>query len=229
MNSRANYDNEFTEENLNNTESEFIDSVQMEAESKERTLSLLTNVLKERCESISEEAESEDENNNNNNGNHAADMFTSIPLPQHLSSDFQRVTISNASESVDPDTIIACKTLLKCMKLREKWQAGYLPVTNLPSEVEIIRPTKISMSSFRDGSNYWRRPEPIYDLFNKSIPPGTKQFSYEMINGVTHVYLKNTTATSATDPSSSSNRQQLFTALSFEQFVNDFITVSNVI
>jgi hypothetical protein len=63
------------------------------------------------------------------------ELFESIPEPYYESAEFRRVMISTIKEDIiDVDTREACKSLEKCMKIREKWIGIHpFPPQDIPS------------------------------------------------------------------------------------------------
>lgn len=195
------------------TETGFEESVQAEAERKERSMHLVGQKIHQRWENFRED----DDDILKGTEQVMTDLAFTRPL-QCFQADFQRLIISNPTESIDGDTVMACKALKKCMMLREKWQKYYLPLdsTQLPAYVEILSPPAPSMSSNRGGGDYWRRPEPKYEILERPVTPSVEYFSHEMIDGITKVFLKY----------EDNQCKQVFSGLSFEEFVGDFITVN---
>jgi hypothetical protein len=132
-------------------------------------------------------------------------LFESIPEPYAHSTNFQRVTISDAGEEMDGDTKSALAKLKNCLALRDKWinahpfppqdVARTFSTTSEPSSPE--RPQRKGTASSLGGGGgsgagsvtgeYRRRLPPTYDVFNAPLPHTIHHLRYKMIDGVVRV------------------------------------------
>jgi hypothetical protein len=141
----------------------FAEVITAESAAKERALKRISNANRERSASnitqlsqhdsdseadfpLSSENPSQKRNNSFNDDDsdkkpfiHIPDvrkeLFEAIPEPYYESAEFRRVMISTIKEDIiDIDTREACKSLDKCMKIREKWMSIHpFPPQDIPS------------------------------------------------------------------------------------------------
>jgi hypothetical protein len=141
----------------------FTEVITAESAAKERALKRISNANRERSASnitqlsqhdsdseadfpLSSENPSQKRNNSFNDDDsdkkpfiHSPDvrkeLFEAIPEPYYESAEFRRVMISTIKEDIiDIDTREACKSLDKCMKIREKWMSIHpFPPQDIPS------------------------------------------------------------------------------------------------
>jgi hypothetical protein len=127
-------------------------------------------------------------------------LFDAMPAPYPHSNDYQKVTITELGDFADRDTINACKSLKRCMEMRQK----YLAAHNFSSAT---KPT--IQRSLTDNCS--RRPQPEYDVFSRPLPPATNEYQIGWRNGVFSVQ-----QTQLGDAAPS------FAVIPFEQFFADF-------
>lgn len=149
---------------------------------------------------------------------HKSQLFDARPLSLPHMDKYHRVIISAPEdEGVDADTAHACSLLEKCMAIREKWLKDHQLGDEEAAEagMEMLSPPEVVMRRVRDGENsYWRREEPIFNIFDRKIPPTTDNFEFNMVNGVTEVMY---------------HGRQVFRVMSLQDFIDDFVTVRNAI
>lgn len=201
---------------------EFSDRVLAEERDKAKLLSTIKTVARSRGPSLHSLADFRELERKNSGDfkilTHESDLkddsdlqnLFSAPLEAYPhSTDYQRVIITETGESIDRDTISACKSIKKCKELREK----YIQAHNLASAQ---RPAL--QRSLTD--NFSRRPQPEYDIFSRSLPNSTNDFTLSWINGVFNV--KKLTP-------NENGEEVTFTSTSFVEFFHDFNYVRNVI
>ena len=140
--------------------------------------------------------------------------------------------------------------LLKCTKLREKYISAHPepPQDNMPSpEFKTVMSTPSSpIKSVKNGkTHYRRRLDPEYDVFSRPVPVPLSGISYRMIKGVFNLYRSSTLPAEPTllDLSSTAKfdknlsdevkervvETQLYSYVSFEEFVSDFEYLRRII
>lgn len=126
------------------------------------------------------------------------------------STDYQKVIITETGDTIDKDTISACKSIKKCIDLRN----DYIKAHNI---ISAQRPP-LQRSVTNDES---RRPQPEYEIFTRPLPNADNNFIVSFNNGVFHVkqILSN----------DENNEELNFTTKSFVEFFHDFNFVRNVI
>jgi hypothetical protein len=110
---------------------------------------------------------------------HEAKLFGGVSE----STEFQRVWISETCELTGPDTLSACRSLHKCMSIRDKWLAQF-NATPLPQECSLREPV---VTSTRSSGGRVRVTG--YNIFNrKTLSLPSAEYTYAMKNGVMEVY-----------------------------------------
>jgi hypothetical protein len=127
-------------------------------------------------------------------------LFQAMPEPYPHPVDYQRVIITETGDSVDRDTVNACKSIKRCMDLRMKYMSAHNTA---------CQPVKPSMQRTATDE-YRRRTQPEYDVFNRPLPPATNE--YEIL------YNKGVFSAKKTEPADS----VLHSAIPFEEFFADF-------
>jgi hypothetical protein len=127
-------------------------------------------------------------------------LFETMPAPYPHSDDYQKVTITELGDVADRDTINACKSIKRCMELRQK----YLAAHNFSSATK----PPLQRSVTDDCS---RRAQPEYDVFNRPLPPATNEYQIGWRNGVFTV-----------QQAQLGEAAPSFSVLPFQQFFSDF-------
>lgn len=200
----------------------FGDHVKAEGDRKARVLSSIQSAMRERLDSSAALSELMHDEGDDSKSTHPSEdlrgqLFEGIPDPYPHSTKFQRVIISESGEDVDGDTVKACKVLETCMGLREKWLADCSPlrVTGLNVADDAA---KVPMRVLHDGEKgFRRRPHISYNVFDRKVPESSVDYSYMMVRGVYEVRK----ICSGADSDGAD-----CVARSFEDFIEDFITVS---
>lgn len=190
---------------------DFEDHVRAEEDRKARVLSSIQTAMRERLDNNAI-PEFNLESIEDNRSTHPPEdirgqLFEGIPDPYPHSTKFQRVIISESGEDVDNDTVKSCRLLNTCMGLREKWLAETSPTSKKVDEVEV-----------HDGDKrFRRRPGSLYNIFDRKVPDSSQDYSYMMVRGVFEVR-----RIGFGDGDNGGD----CVALPFDDFIEDFITVS---
>lgn len=172
------------------------------------------------------------------------ELFEAIPEYPH-SEDFQRVIITESTDPIDHDTILACRTLKKIIELREKWISCHpYPPQDLDTDIkkstvslaaldlsahsnfsESGSSTKRKFSDL-DLSTFRRRMPPEYNIFDGPLPPSTDKYSYDFQKGLIHIQYAGSHHPIEHEPN---KIPSIFSVYSFEEFVRDFTAVSQAL
>jgi hypothetical protein len=174
------------------------------------------------------------------------ELFDSIPEYPH-SEDFQRVIITESSDPIDHDTILACRTLKKMIELREKWMSCHpYPPQDLDSDIKKSTMSLAGLDisahggnqsdagsvkrkfSDLDPSTFRRRMPPEYNIFDAPLPPSTDKYRYEFQAGLIHIHHAAASASGSSQSIKSEPNKiaSIFPVYTFDEFVRDFTTVN---
>eukprot|EP01041_Mallomonas_annulata_P010521 gene10521-21946_t len=229
-------------------ESPFAEKVIAEEQIKARTLTALI-----RARSTPDLATNETSDNQKDIRLTLFEAAEPYPHPK----DFQRVVITETGDALDDDTVLACKSIKKCLNLRNKWISSHPcpPQDHIYVDVK----DKVELSHL-ERKQFRRRSECEYDIFRRPVPVSTNKFRFEMHRGVMCIYdtlIETTTATSMdSDTGNPSNATicdndselavsqvstpiittststppvNVFPVPPFEEFVEDFVFVSHAV
>ncbi|OQR98173.1 AMP deaminase 2 [Achlya hypogyna] len=139
----------------------------MEDQHKFAYLQSIYNTALQRKLSLAEESERDEESDKDNN-NELSTLFERIPEPYEDKSFFQRIHVSSADDEHDSETKDVCKSILKCIALREKWiEANAL--TTQPQDDTPEPP----LSPGGSRRQLRHRDDLPYDIFDIHTPAGT--------------------------------------------------------
>jgi hypothetical protein len=196
-------------ETRDNSWEEFEDSVLAEERGKAKILSRIQTAARERGMShnnLQEELrEAEQKPSTLPRGDLRKHLFEAIPAPYPHPTNFQRVIITESGETPDRDTIVACQSLQKCLRLRERYIAAHNVVASSSPKVPF---------PMNNPDGFRRRAEPIYDVFGRPLPPCTDDYTVSWENGVFNVEPRL--------PDSNGELLPKFSSIPFNQFLSDY-------